>query len=94
MMTDSIEIITGVSTLILVPALVELAKQVGLPVRWAGPTAILFALGLVALGDLASGISLGPATLARWLIGGVVYGLAAAGLYSQTKMYDRPSAVE
>lgn len=98
MMTDSIEIITGVSILVVTPALVEVAKQMGLPIRWAGIAAIVFATVLVVLGDIASfGIPPladdGMQSLARWLIGGVVYGLAAAGLYSQTRLRDRPPAM-
>lgn len=92
-MADSIEIITGVSILIVTPALVEVAKQLGLPVRLAGLMAIVFATVLVTLGDIASegATSLandGFQTIARWLIVGVVYGLAAAGLYSQTRLRD------
>lgn len=90
MMTDSIELITGVSILIVTPALVEVAKQIGLPVRWAGIAAIVFATVLVILGDIAGGVSFEARLLAKWAIGGVVYGLAAAGLYSQTRLRDRP----
>lgn len=92
MMIDSIELLTGVSILIVTPALVEVAKQVGLPVRWAGIAAMLIAVVLVALGDIAAGIDAGTEVIARWLIGGVVYGLAAAGLYSQTRLRERPPA--
>ena len=89
MMSDSIEVITGVSILIVTPALVEVAKQLGLPVRLAGLIAILFATLLVVLGDVASGADYSTPTLARWLIAGIVYGLAAAGLYSQTRLRDK-----
>ena len=89
-MTDSIEIITGVSILIVTPALVEVAKQLGLPVRLAGFAAILLALVLVVLGDVANGTDLSTPVLARWMISGIVYGLAAAGLYSQTRLRSEP----
>lgn len=89
-MTDSVEIITGVSILIVTPALVEVAKQLGLPVRLAGIAAILLALVLVMLGDVANGISFDTQTVARWVISGIVYGLAAAGLYSQTRLRSEP----
>lgn len=89
MMTDSIEIITGVSILIVTPALVEVAKQLGLPVRLAGVAAIVFATVLVILGDVAGGIDVGTPVVARWVISGIVFGLAAAGLYSQTRLRDR-----
>lgn len=85
-MTDSIELITGVSILIVTPALVEVAKQLGLPVRLAGIAAILLALVLVVLGDVANGTELSTPVFARWVISGIVYGLAAAGLYSQTRL--------
>lgn len=88
MMTDSIEIITGVSILVLTPPLVEVAKQLGLPVRLAGLAAIVMALVLVILGDIANGATVNGPVFARWLIGGIVYGLAAAGLYSQTRLRD------
>jgi hypothetical protein len=84
---DSVALVAGVPLLAIVPALVELAKRHGLPVRYAGGAAIGFAIVLLILGDLALDASPDDAgwsgTVARWLIGGVVYGLAAAGLYSQ-----------
>lgn len=89
-MTDSIELITGVSILIVTPALVEVAKQLGLPTRLAGLAAILLATMMVILGDLAAGTTFGTQTSSRWIIAGIVYGLAAAGLYSQTRVRDKP----
>lgn len=88
MMTDSIQLITGVSILVVTPALVEVAKQLGLPVRLAGLAAIGFATMLVILGDIATGVEPDSRGVATWVIGGVVYGLAAAGLYSQTRLRD------
>ena len=84
---DSIELITGVPLIVIIPALVELAKNHGLPVRYAGGLAIALATVLLVLGDLAiSGV---PAAseltmqAAQWMISGLVVGLAAAGFYSQ-----------
>lgn len=91
-MTDSIELITGVSILIVTPALVEVAKQLGLPIRLAGIAAIVLAITLVILGDIANGVDFDRRTVARWIIGGIVYGLAAAGLYSQTRLREGPTA--
>ena len=88
MMTDSIEIITGVSILIVTPALVEVAKQLGLPVRLAGLAAIIFATLIVGLGDVAGGGEFDSRVVARWAISGIVFGLAAAGLYSQTRLRE------
>lgn len=89
MMTDSIEILTGVSILIVTPALVEVAKQLGLPSRLAGLAAIALATMMVILGDIAGGVDFDSRIVARWVISGIVFGLAAAGLYSQTRLRDR-----
>ena len=85
---DTIELLTGVPILIVVPALVELAKRAGMPVRFAGLAAIGCAMALCALADLA-GVGLRAPmseSVARWLLGGIIYGLAAAGLYSQRRI--------
>lgn len=76
-------LILGVPLVLIVPALVEGAKQLGLPAKWAGVAAIAacgFVLGLVELQAHDE-----TATLATWALGSLVYGLAAAGLYSQAK---------
>jgi hypothetical protein len=66
----------------LVPGIVEVAKRAGLPVRFAGLAAVGCAIALVSLSDLATGISQ-LSQPAKWLLFGLVYGLAASGLYSQ-----------
>jgi hypothetical protein len=66
----------------LVPGIVEVSKRAGLPVRFAGLAAVGCAIALVALSDLATGISQ-LSQPAKWLLFGLVYGLAASGLYSQ-----------
>ena len=87
-MTDTL--ILGVPIVALTPGLVEVVKHVGLPTRYAGVAAIVCAGLLAALGDVA-GLA-GPATgtspdarVAVWVLSGIVYGLAAAGLYTQGK---------
>lgn len=80
-MRDAIE---GVPVVVLVPAVVEAAKRAGLPTRYAGLAAIAAATLLVALADLA-GLGNAGGSVARWLLAGVIYGLAAAGLYSQAR---------
>ena len=89
--------IAGVPIVALVLGLVEVAKRAGLPTRFAGLAAVASATALVALADLAGsgdaaaqrlGVPLG--TAAGWLLGGVVYGLAAAGLYSQARRLPLP----
>jgi hypothetical protein len=83
---DSLELAAGIPIVVIVPALVELAKRQGLPDRFAGIGALVIATVLLVLGDVAlggmAGIDLGV-RIATWVLGGIVYGLAAAGLYSQ-----------
>ncbi len=85
---DSIELVAGVPLVVVIPALVEIAKRQGLPDRFAGLAAIVIGTVLLVLGDLALGLggssnAVWPVRIATWLLGGIVYGLAAAGLYSQ-----------
>jgi ABC-type uncharacterized transport system permease subunit len=87
---DSIDLLTGIPLVVIVPALVEIAKRQGLPVRFAGLAAIALAIGMLALAGLALGERPGLDDLARWLVGGIVYGLAAAGLYSQRDALAEP----
>lgn len=92
---DSVELVIGVPLIVVTPALVELGKRMGLPVRYAGLVAMLTAMMLLICGDLALE-GMPPAedsvrTGARSLLGGVVYGLAAAGLYSQGRQIGEPS---
>ena len=81
---DTIELAYGIPLIVVVPAIVEIAKRNGLPTRLAGPAAIVTATVLFALGDIAVGASSTPPAqrLAAWIIGGIIYGLAAAGFYS------------
>ncbi|HWV25008.1 MAG TPA: hypothetical protein VNZ58_12525 [Thermomicrobiales bacterium] len=90
---DPVEIIAGVPLIVIAPALVELAKRMGMPVRFAGVVAMGVATMMLACADLAmgtvpSGADVVPA-VARWVLGGVVYGLAAAGLYSQVRVIEK-----
>ena len=93
---DSVELVIGVPVIVITPAIVELAKQMGLPVRFAGVVAIVAAMLLLACGDLALAGAPPMADLAqvlpRWVLGGVVYGLAATGLYSQTRQLGGKNA--
>ena len=67
----------------LVPGIVEIAKRTGMPTRYAGLAAIIAAIALIALSDLAASSST-ISSAAGWLVQGVISGLAAAGLYSQS----------
>ncbi len=86
---DAFNLVTGVPLIAIVPVLVELAKRQGLPMRYAGLAAIGLAALLLALANVALGEAMTPAAIARWLLGGVIYGLAAAGLYSQRAVLTR-----
>jgi hypothetical protein len=91
---DSVALVAGVPLVVILPALVELAKRLGMPVRWAGLAAITLAVLLVAVGDIALGYTSGDASrwvvrVATWGLSGVIYGLAAAGLYSQGDLVTR-----
>ena len=81
---DTIDLAYGIPLIVVVPAIVEIAKTNGLPNRLAGPAAVLIATVLLALGDIALGqpTSSISTQIAAWVIGGIVYGLAAAGFYS------------
>ena len=81
---DTIDFAYGIPLIVVVPAIVEVAKHNGLPPRLAGLAAIVAATVLLALGDVALGAAEIPfgQRAASWVIGGIVYGLAAAGFYS------------
>ncbi len=76
-------LISGVGITVLVPAIVELAKKSGLPTRYAGLASIGAAGLVLGLVELQSNAQFGGA--AGWLLLSIVYGLAAAGFYSQVR---------
>src|SRR5215208_6727024 len=76
-------LVSGVGITVLVPALVELAKRSGLPTRYAGLASIVAAGLVLGLVQLQSNAQFGGA--AGWLLLSLVYGLAAAGFYSQVR---------
>ncbi len=79
------QLFAGVPIVALVPGLVEIAKRAGLPNRFAGLAAMGLGIVLVALVDLARAgeLAVTIGDLATWVVAGVLYGLAAAGLYDQ-----------
>ena len=94
---DSAELVAGVPVMVVTPALVEIAKANGLPVRYAGMAAMLIAALLLVVAEIAlegvPSMDALPVVVARWIIGGVVYGMAAVGLYSQGRqMSERRAA--
>ena len=87
---DSMELVAGVPLVVVIPALVEVAKRQGLPDRFAGLAAMVIGMCLLMLGDLALGGTSDESwgvRIATWLLGGIVYGLAASGLYSQRDVF-------
>src|SRR5690606_21049448 len=70
----------GLPAALIVLALVELVKRMGLESRWAG----LLAVALGALGGAAAHLY-ADSPLAQAIVQGVAVGLAAAGLYSTGK---------
>jgi hypothetical protein len=76
-------LIVGVPLVIIVPALVELAKRMGLPTAYAGLASILGSALILGLVGLQAHSQFG--SWATWLLTSVVYGLAASGLYSQVR---------
>jgi hypothetical protein len=80
-MTD-VDAIGGIVIVPLIVGLVQVARQAGLPVRWAALLALVIGLAVGATWTVA--ISPTP-TLMDWLVGvlrGITWGLAASGLYS------------
>lgn len=91
------ELVAGVPVMVVTPALVEIAKANGLPARFAGVAAMVIAAVLLVVAEIAlegvPSMETLPVSVARWIIGGVVYGMAAAGLYSQGRqMSERRAA--
>jgi hypothetical protein len=80
-------IVAGVGISVIVPAVVELLKQLGLPVRFAGVAAVAVAAIVLGLVQLRADAIYGG--LAAWALLSLVYGLAAAGMYSQAKAARR-----
>ncbi len=76
-------LIVGVPLVVIVPALVELAKRLGLPTAYAGLASILGSALILGLVSLQADALLGG--WATWLLTSIVYGLAASGLYSQVR---------
>ena len=74
----------GIPAILLVPLLVNGLRMLGLPARWAGLSAI--AIGLTIAG-LAEAVDAWPSVTpwVRFVVAGVLLGLASAGAYSQYK---------
>lgn len=75
----------GIPSVVLVPLLVQALKAAGLPVKWAGVAAIVVGL---AVAGLAEAVTAWPQVtpLVRWVVAGLLLGLASSGAYSQYRI--------
>lgn len=74
----------GIPAVVIVPMLVAGLKALGLPGRWAGVAALL--AGLVVAGMIEA-VSAWPGVtpIVRFVVAGLLLGLASSGSYSQFK---------
>ncbi|MCM8745854.1 hypothetical protein NET03_04865 [Thermomicrobium sp. CFH 73360] len=84
-------LVAGVPAVVLVPLVVEAAKRVGLPTRYA-PLATLVAAGLVA--GAAEALPFMPVLepVVRWAVATLLLGLGATGAYETTRFLRREFA--
>ncbi|MCS7294696.1 MAG: hypothetical protein NZ761_04800 [Dehalococcoidia bacterium] len=83
--------VAGVPAVVLVPLLVEAAKRVGLPTRYA-PLATLCAAGAVAAAAEALPAVPALAPLVRWAVATLLLGLGASGAYETARFLRRELA--
>jgi uncharacterized membrane protein YhfC len=76
-------LIFGIPIVVLVPAAVQGAKHLGLSTKYAGVASVVICGVVLALLELQKEPTL--ARFATWALLTIVYGLAAAGFYSQVK---------
>ena len=74
----------GVPAVVLVPVLVQGLKALGLPARWAGVAALLAGLAVAGTVEAVSAWP-GVTPLVRFIVAGLLLGLASSGSYSQFK---------
>ena len=76
----------GIPAMVLVPVLVSGMRMLGLPVRWAGVAALAAGLAVAAL---AEAVQAWPSVTpwVRFLVAGVLLGLASVGAYSQYRFH-------
>jgi hypothetical protein len=76
----------GIPAIVLVPLLVSGLRMLGLPVRWAGLSAV--GVGLAVAG-LAEAVHAWPSVTpwVRFVVAGLLLGLASVGAYSQYKFH-------
>jgi hypothetical protein len=78
----------GIPAVILVPVIVQGIKALGLPARWAGIAALVVGLAVAGLAEI---VTAWPSVMpfVRFVVAGVLLGLAAAGSYSQYKVFKQ-----
>lgn len=81
---------TNVVSIPVITALVQLAKGLGLPNRYAALTAVLLSVALTVATYYATGPT-DTANLWQATLSGLLQGLAAAGLYSATRALANPA---
>jgi hypothetical protein len=74
----------GVPAVVLVPVLVQGLKALGLPARWAGVAALVVGLAVAGMIEAVSAWP-GVAPVVRFIVAGLLLGLASSGSYSQFK---------
>jgi hypothetical protein len=74
----------GIPAVVLVPMLVQGLKALGLPGRWAGVAALLAGLAVAAMVEAVSAWP-GVTPVVRFIVAGLLLGLASSGSYSQLK---------
>jgi hypothetical protein len=81
-------VLLGIPAVILVPMIVQGIKTLGLPDKWAGVAALM--VGLLVAG-LAEAVNEWPVVtpLVRFVVAGVLLGFAAAGSYSQYRVFNK-----
>lgn len=72
----------GIPAVILVPLLVQGLKALGLPGRWAGVAALVSG---IAVAGMIEAVQAWPSVtpLVRFIVAGLLLGLASSGTYSQ-----------
>ena len=72
----------GIPAVVIVPLVVQGLKALGLPSRWAGVAALLAGLAVAGMIEAVSAWP-GVTPVVRFVVAGLLLGLAASGSYSQ-----------
>ncbi|HEX8599124.1 MAG TPA: hypothetical protein VF952_11485 [Chloroflexia bacterium] len=72
----------GIPAVVIVPLLVQGLKALGLPGRWAGVAALMVGLAVAGMIEAVS-VWPGVTPVVRFIVAGLLLGLASSGSYSQ-----------